>query len=67
MTKEITLKAWAASRFDPAPGAKTLQRWARNCWIFPVPRKVGRDWRVREDAKFIGSDYMGIARGSKAA
>jgi hypothetical protein len=67
VSKEITLRAWACERFDPVPADKTLQRWARDCWIFPLPRKVGKSWRVREDARFIGNDHGEIASGSQAA
>lgn len=66
MPKEITLKEWAEARYRPVPSAKTLRRWARDCWIFPVPEKVGREYRVREDARFIGNDYN-KAHGSEAA
>jgi hypothetical protein len=64
MAKKITLQAWAQARYDPVPAAKTLRRWARDCWIFPVPKKHGREYRVDEDARFVGpdNDY-----GSKAA
>jgi hypothetical protein len=55
--KKITLKAWAQAHFDPPPAAKTLQRWARNCWIFPVPEKIGRTYYVDPDARFTGSSY----------
>jgi hypothetical protein len=66
MSKQITLQAWASARFDPPPSAKTLRRWARDCWIFPVPQKVGREYRVDEDARFIGSNHENIY-GSAAA
>lgn len=65
MSKKITLRAWAiAQGYDPVPSNKTLQRWARDCWIWPLPQKVGRDWRVDSDAKFTGPE---MGRGSKAA
>lgn len=57
MSKKITLQAWAEARYDPVPSAKTLRRWARDCWIFPIPQKVGREYRVDEDARFIGSNH----------
>jgi hypothetical protein len=69
MSKKITLKAWAEARFDPPPSAKTLQRWARDCRIFPLPVKVGRDWRVDADARYIANDdpILGDVVGTKAA
>jgi len=62
MSKKITLQAWAAKNFDPPPSLYTLRKWARDCWIWPLPEKVGRDWRVEEDAKFVGA-----RNGAKAA
>lgn len=68
MSKKITLQAWAEKQqFEPLPARKTLQRWARLCWIWPIPKKVGRDWRVDDDARFIGPDHSEITNGSKAA
>lgn len=69
MSKKITLKAWADQRFDPAPNIKTLQRWARDCWIFPVPEKAGKSYWVEPDAVFIGRDPEKAAHhyGPKAA
>lgn len=66
MAKKITLKAWADARFDPPPAPKTLQRWARDCWIFPIPQKVGRAYYVDPDARFVGPDCTNLY-GSKAA
>ena len=31
----------------------TLRRWARDGKIVPRPRKIGRDYAVRPDAKYI--------------
>lgn len=61
MTKKITLHAWASSNFSPPPSPKTLRAWARNLWIYPYPEKTGREYRVIEDAIFIGNDYNKIA------
>lgn len=61
MTKKVTLRAWAESRFDPPPCNNTLRAWARNLWVYPYPEKVGREYRVVEDAIFIGNDYKKIA------
>lgn len=69
MARKITLKAWADQRFDPPPNIKTLQRWARDCWIFPVPEKVGKTYYVEPSAVFIGRDPEKAANnyGSAAA
>ena len=69
MRKKIPLKTWAAERFDPPPNIKTVQRWARDCWIYPVPEKVGKSYWVEPDAIFIGNDPSKAAGhyGSEAA
>lgn len=51
--KEIPLDAWAAAKFSPAPSIYTLRRWAREAKIFPLPRKYGREYRVKENARYI--------------
>lgn len=53
---KITLEAWAAPRYDPPPHSKTLQRWARDGWIYPMPEKVGKTYYVARNAVFIGRD-----------
>jgi hypothetical protein len=67
MSKKITLHDWAQARFEKPPANKTLQRWARDCWIFPIPKKIGRAYYVDPDARFIGADHNEIANGSQAA
>jgi len=69
MTRKITLQAWAEGRYDPAPPLKTVQRWARDGWIYPMPEKNGKNYWVLPDAIFIGRDIHKAAeyRGSKAA
>ncbi len=61
MSKKVTLQAWAEKHFAPPPAAKTLRAWARNLWIYPFPEKVGKEYRVIEDAIFIGRDHKKIA------
>lgn len=56
MKQKITLVAWAEARFNPPPHHKTLQRWARDGWIYPTPEKFGKSYRVEPDAVFIGRD-----------
>lgn len=69
MSKKITLQAWAAARFDPVPNVKTLQRWARDGWIYPSPERVGKPYYVDPGAVFIGRDPSKAASfyGSQAA
>ena len=50
MSKQITLMAWAAVRFDPPPSLWTLRRMAREGRIEPAPVKVGKSYFVPEDA-----------------
>lgn len=49
----ITLQAWAARKFDPAPHSNTLHRWARDGMIIPAPCKIGRDYMVTPDAVHV--------------
>lgn len=66
--RRVKLKEWAElMKLDPPPAEKTLRRWARDCWIHPPPVKVGRDWRVDEDARFVGPNYENIGDVSAAA
>jgi predicted site-specific integrase-resolvase len=60
-TQKITLEAWAQPQFSPPPSLHTLRRWARDCWIYPVPEKVGRTYYVERHARFIGRDHSKIA------
>ena len=55
--KLVSLEMWAASRYgDSPPSKKTLRAWARTAKIVPVPKKEGRRYVVREDARFIDYD-----------
>lgn len=67
MSKKITLHAWATRKFEPTPADKTLQRWARECWISPIPQKVGKHWLVDENAEYIGPNGRAAAHEPKAA
>lgn len=60
--QEIKLETWAAAKFgEHAPHIGTLRRWARDGKIYPVPRKIGRDWMVSPRADYVTS-YSDIAR-----
>lgn len=56
MAQKITLQVWAAQEFAKVPHRNTLYRWARNGWIFPIPKKHGRDYLLEPYAKFVGPD-----------
>lgn len=51
MSKRITLMAWAAAAFDPAPSLWTLRKMVREGRIDPLPLKVGKSYYVQEDAR----------------
>ena len=51
--KLIPLKSWAATKFERVPHHKTLQRWARQGFIYPAPRKVGKEWLLTPDAEYV--------------
>ncbi|WP_329604088.1 excisionase [Variovorax paradoxus] len=53
MPRKITLPAWAAQQFDPAPTENTLRAWARSGRIVPAPLKIGRTYWVEPTAKHI--------------
>lgn len=55
----ITLQAWAARKFDPAPHPNTLRRWVADGMITPAPFKVGRDYMVLPTARHINEPAPG--------
>lgn len=54
--KRITLPAWAAQHWDPAPSQRTLERWTRDGRILPAPQKVGRAYYVLPTARYVDRD-----------
>lgn len=50
--KLITLEKWAESHLDPAPSPATLRMWARTNRFDPPAQKVGRCYRVDENARY---------------
>lgn len=54
--KLIRITTWAASKFEDVPADKTLWRWARGGRIWPPPKKVGRNWLVSPDARYVDRD-----------
>ena len=64
MTKVMKLRDWANTVFgDCAPKSDvTLRRWARDGKIMPRPKKVGRDYHVRADARYVNvNDPVSLA------
>ena len=54
MDKLLTLTEWAEKVYgDNPPSLQTLQRWARDCRIYPTPEKQGRCYYVLESARYI--------------
>lgn len=51
--RKITLAAWAALHYDPAPSAWTLRQWVRDGQILPPAEKVGKSYYVEPDARRI--------------
>ncbi len=50
----VTLAEWAASMFSKVPHTNTLLRWVHEGRIQPQPKKIGRAWRVRPNAEYVG-------------
>lgn len=50
---KITLSAWAAALYSPAPSIITLRRWVKQKRISPEPVKVGRTLMVEETAVYV--------------
>ena len=48
---KITLAAWAAARYSPAPSLWTLRRWARENELHPAPELVGKTYYIDENAR----------------
>lgn len=49
----LTLTQWAAMRYPKPPHINTLRRWAKAGMIQPRPIKHGREYRVRQDARYF--------------
>lgn len=52
---KITLKAWAAARYDPPPSLWTLRRWAREHELHPAPELVGKTYYIDENARRLSA------------
>lgn len=55
MARLVSLKEWAIYEFgDLSPGKATLNKYAKNGMISPLPVKVGRSWMVEKNARYVG-------------
>jgi predicted site-specific integrase-resolvase len=48
---KITLTAWAAARYSPAPSLWVLRKWVREGQIHPTPELVGKTYYIEENAR----------------
>lgn len=61
--KLMSLERWARAQFgEDVPHRNTLQRWAREGKILPVPQKVGRSYMVEVDAVYVRDYHNAPAR-----
>lgn len=61
--QKITLEAWAKARFNPPPGVRTLQRWAREGQLHPAPVKLGRSYYIAPTAVHTSEMLAGDGGG----
>ncbi|WP_410733971.1 excisionase [Citrobacter portucalensis] len=67
MSRLILLSEWARSEFgDPIPSKSTLNKYAKNGMIFPLPCRVGKSWRVEADARFTGLTTEPVIKKSRS-
>lgn len=48
----IPLEDWARLHFNPIPSRHILRNWAKSGQLHPPAIKVGRQWRVEDNAEF---------------
>jgi hypothetical protein len=54
--KLVTLKEWAALKFQKPPSRETLRRWHNRGCIYPSPEKIGGRNMVPANAEYINPD-----------
>lgn len=68
MSAKITLEAWAAKHYDPAPSQYILRRWVRAGEVLPEPEKVGHSYYVDPNARrVLAPRRVGLVERLKAA
>lgn len=51
--KKIPVATWAQAHYDPPPSDYVLRKWCRDGEFWPPAEKVGKEWRVFENARRI--------------
>lgn len=54
----IPLTDWDARHFAKPHSRRTLQGWAREGKIQPAPVKVGKEWLVEENARYVNNSQQ---------
>lgn len=52
-SRYVTLQEWAALMFSKIPHRNTLQKWVNEGHIHPQPKKIGRAYQVKRDARYV--------------
>jgi predicted site-specific integrase-resolvase len=52
-SRYITLQEWAELMFSKIPHRNTLQKWVNEGRIQPQPKKIGRAYQVKRDARYV--------------
>lgn len=55
---KITLAAWAAKRYDPAPSLWVLRKWVRNGELYPAPELVGKTYYIDDKAERVTASTL---------
>lgn len=55
MGKLLKLTEWDAATFQTPHSVRTLRTWAKCGCIQPAPQKIGRDYYVRADARYVAA------------
>lgn len=55
MARMVSLEEWAKEEFGClAPSLRTLKKYAKGHMMAPPARKVGREWMIDRESRFIG-------------
>jgi len=49
----LTLEEWDRKNFSKPHSLNTLRCWARTGQIYPQPQKVGREYQVDENSRYV--------------